>query len=411
MKNTHLTLEDRKKIQESLEKGLSRTEISKNINKDISTVAKEIKNRRKLKPRNPFNNPITCTKFKECRICHGKCSEYEEIKCTRRDRKVGVCNLCPNISKCRLDKYFYYAKQAHESYLYTLKDSREGVNLNAKEMLEIVDIIKPLLKQGQSVYQILKNHPEIKMCSKTLYMYIESGIFQDYGINNFSLRRQVSMRKRKKLKKRKESVNYEGRRYKDYLEFVKENPSIPTTQMDTVYNHQDGPYIQTFIFQNTGLMIGFLHTEKTSESMASTLDNLQKTLENDYQKLFSLLLTDRGSEFEKYELFEVNTETGVIRSNIFYCDPQTPSQKPHVENNHNYVRDIIPNGKSLKNLTQEDLNLMFSHINSTPRKVLNGKTPYEAFEFLYGNEILEKLNIQKIEKDMVTLQPYLLKIK
>ena len=411
MKNTHLTLEDRKKIQEGLENELSRTEIARNINKVISTVAKEIKNRRKLKPRNPFNNPITCTKFKECRICHGKCSEYEEIKCTRRDRKVGVCNLCPNISKCRLDKYFYYAKQAHESYLYTLKDSREGVNLNTKEMLEIVDIIKPLLKQGQSVYQILKNHPEIKMCSKTLYMYIESGIFQDYGINNFSLRRQVSMRKRKKLKKHKEPVNYEGRRYKDYLEFVKDNPTIPTTQMDTVYNHQDGPYIQTFIFQNTGLMIGFLHTEKTSESMASTLDNLQKTLENDYQKLFSLLLTDRGSEFEKYELFEVNTVTGEIRSNIFYCDPQTPSQKPHVENNHNYVRDIIPNGKSLKNLTQEDLNLMFSHINSTPRKVLNGKTPYEAFEFLYGNEMLEKLNIQKIEKDMVTLQPYLLKIK
>lgn len=410
MKNTHLTLEDRKKVQEGLEKGMSRTEIAKNINKDISTVAKEIKNRRKLKPRNPFNNPITCTKFKECKICHGKCSEYEEIKCTRRDRKIGVCNLCPDISKCRLDKYFYYAKQAHESYLYTLKDSREGVNLNTKEMLEIVDIIKPLLKQGQSVYQILKNHPEIKMCSKTLYMYIESGVFQDYGINNFSLRRQVSMRKRKNLKKRKEPVNYEGRKYKDYLEFVKENPTIPTTQMDTVYNHQDGPYIQTFIFQNTGLMIGFLHTEKTSESMASTLDNLQETLKDDYQKLFSLLLTDRGSEFEKYELFEVNTE-GEIRSNIFYCDPQTPGQKPHVENNHNYVRDIIPNGKTLKNLTQEDLNLMFSHINSTPRKVLNGKTPYEAFEFLYGNRILEKLNIQKIEKDMVTLQPYLLKIK
>ena len=95
--------------------------------------------------------------------------------------------------------------------------------------------------------------------------------------------------------------------------------------MDTVYNQQEGPYIQTFIFQNTGLMIGFLHTEKTSESMSSTLDDLQVTLGNDYYKLFSLLLTDRGSEFEKYGLFEVNTETGEIRSNIFYCDPQTPS--------------------------------------------------------------------------------------
>lgn len=411
MKNTHLSLDDRKIIQEGLEKELSRTEIAKMLNKDISTIAKEIKNRRKLKPSNPFNNPITCKKFKDCKVCHGKCSEYEEIKCSRRDRKVGVCNLCPNISKCKLNKYFYYAKQAHESYLYTLKDSREGVNLNTKEMLDIVEIIKPLLKKGQSIYQILENHPEIKKCSKTLYMYIESGIFQDYGINNFSLRRQVSMRKRKKLKKRKEPVNYDGRRYSDYLEFIEKHPTIPTTQMDTVYNQKDGPYIQTFIFQNTGLMIGFIHSEKTSDSMASSLDKLQEILEDDYSKLFSLLLTDRGTEFEKHELFEVNTQTGEIRGNIFYCDPQTPSQKPNVENNHNYVRMILPNGKSLNNLTQEDINLMFSHINSAPRASLNGKTPYEAFEFLYGNEILKKLNIQKIEKDMVTLQPYLLNIK
>ena len=411
MKGSHLTLEDRKIIQEGIEHSLTKVEIAKNIGKDPTTVSKEIKLRRKLKPRNTFNNPIICTRFKECKKCYGKCENYEEIKCLRRDRKVGACNLCPDISKCKLDKYFYYANKAHESYLYTLSDSREGVNLTTSQLLTIVDIIKPLLKKGQSVYQILNNHPEINLSAKSLYMYIESGIFQDYGINNFSLRRQVSMRKRKKLKSRKEPVNYDGRRYKDYLQFVSDNPNVITTEMDTVYNQQDGPYIQTFIFQNTGFMIGFLHTEKTSESMASTLNDLQNVLQDDYYKLFSLILTDRGSEFEKYELFEVNFDTGEIRTNIFYCDPQTPSQKPHVENNHNYVRDIIQNGKNIKNLTQEDLNLMFSHINSTPRKSLNGKTPYEAFEFLYGSEILKKLNIQKIEKDMVTLQPYLLKIK
>lgn len=381
MKNTHLSLEDRKIIQEGLENQLSRTRIAELIGKDISTVAKEIRNRRKLKPRNPFNNPISCTKFKECRICHGKCSEYEEIKCARRDRTVGVCNLCPTMSNCRLDKYFYHAKKAHENYLYTLTDAREGINLTTSEMIDIVDIIKPLLKKGQSIYQILKNHPEINLCAKSLYTYIESDVFKDYGIDVFLLRRQVTMRKRKKLKKRKEPVNYDGRRYKDYLEFIKNNPTIPTTQMDTVYNNKDGPYIQTFIFQHTSLMIGFLHTEKTSSSMASTLDKLQELLQEDYYKLFSLLLTDRGTEFEKYELFEVNIQTGEIRTNIFYCDPQTPSQKPHVENNHNYVRNILPNGKSLKQLTQEDLNLLFSHINSTPRSALNGKTPYEAFEF------------------------------
>lgn len=53
---------------------------------------------------------------------------------------------------------------------------------------------------------------------------------------------------------------------------------------------------------------------------------------------------------------------------------------------------------------------MFFHINSVSWKSLGRKTPYEAFKFLYySKETLDNLNIQKISKDMVTLQPYLLK--
>ena len=99
--------------------------------------------------------------------------------------------------------------------------------------------------------------------------------------------------------------------------------------MDTVYNQQDGPYIQTFIFENTGFMIGLLKQKKTAEEMADSLNYFQDILLDDmYQKLFGLLLTDRGSEFAKPQLFEINHETGEIRGNIFYCDAQMPSQKP-----------------------------------------------------------------------------------
>jgi len=58
-----------------------------------------------------------------------------------------------------------------------------------------------------------------------------------------------------------------------------------------------------------------------------------------------------------------------------------PSQKPHGENNHEFIRDIILKKKSMSNLTQDKLDLMFSHINSVPRKSLGVKTLYEAFEF------------------------------
>ena len=237
------------------------------------------------------------------------------------------------------------------------------------------------------------------------------GLFKDWGVTNLELRRKVKRKlNKKKLKKRSEPADYTGRKYDDYLDFIKNNPDMPTTEMDTVYNQQDSPYIQTFIFENTGLMIGLLKQHKTAEEMSNSLNYFQEILTDDmYHKLFGLLLTDRGSEFAKPNLFEINHETGEIRTNIFYCDAQTPSQKPHVENNHEFIRDIISKKKSMKDLTQDKINLMFSHINSVPRKSLGGKTPYEAFEFFYGKETLDKLSIQKINKDMVTLQPYLLK--
>ena len=219
------------------------------------------------------------------------------------------------------------------------------------------------------------------------------------------VRRKIS---KKKLKKRKEPANYDGRTYTDYLEYKIQNTNIPTTEMDTVYNNQSGPYIQTFIFENTSFMIGILHKDKTADSMSKALDKIQDKLsDEEYQKLFSLLLTDRGTEFCKPQQFEINIETGEIRSKIFYCDPQQSSQKPHVENNHNFIREILPNGQDWSNLTQDKVNLMLSHINSTPRESLGGKTPYKIFTFIYGRELADKLNIQEIAKDEVTTTPRL----
>ena len=411
--NKHLSLEDRRKIEEGIEKRLRKFQIAETVNKSPSTIAKEIKKNRKARNIQLYDiTPEKCINLKQCKVWHGKCRDYQEQTCLNRDRFIGACNNCPDIKKCKLTKYFYSAKVANNNYLYTLKDSREGVNLTQPELNQIAHIIVPLIKQGQSIYSILENHKEINLCSKTLYNYIEMGLFREWGITNISLKRAVKRKNRsKKLKKRSEPANYDGRRYEDYVDFIKENPTIPTTEMDTVYNNSSGPFIQTFIFEHTGLMIGVLHSEKTAVSMSNALNNFQDLLGNDYSKLFALLLTDRGAEFAKPEVFEINTDTGEIRSNIFYCDAQTPSQKPHVENNHNFVREILPNGMSWRNLTQEKVDLMFSHINSVPRKSLGGKTPYEAFSFFYGDDILKKLNIQKIAKDMVTLKPYLLKIK
>ena len=67
-------------------------------------------------------------------------------------------------------------------------------------------------------------------------------LFKDWGVTNLESRRKVTRKlRRKKLKKRAEPADYTGRKYENYLEFIKNNPCSVTTEMDTVYNHQYGP--------------------------------------------------------------------------------------------------------------------------------------------------------------------------
>lgn len=409
--NKHLSLDERKIIQKGIENRCNKVDIARTLGKDPTTIAKEIRKHREFKPRNVRLYPNICINRKDCGTCFKKCELYKEPICKMRDRSPGACNKCPKIANCHLDKYFYYATKANQEYLDELVDSRVGINLTVSEKKQIGQIMAPLLKQGQSVYQILSSHNEITQCEKTIYNYIEMGVFKEEGIDVFSLKEQVSRKQFKdKYKKRKNITNYNGKKYEDYLKFKEQNPNTITVEMDTVYNEQSGPYIQTFLFQNTMFMFGILKQDKTSLSMAESLEYLESTLGHDlYRKYFSLILTDRGVEFQTHSLFEFNIETGEFRTNIFYCDPMQSSQKAKIENNHNYVRDIITNELSLKNITQEDLNLVFSHINSTPRESLNGKTPYEMMEFLYGKELLDLLNIKQIKRDEVILKPYLIK--
>lgn len=68
-------------------------------------------------------------------------------------------------------------------------------------------------------------------------------------------------------------------------------------------------------------------------------------------------------------------------------------------------------GTSFDNLTQEDINLVCSHVNSVKRAALNGKSAYELFAFTYGEEIPKLLGISKIPAEDVCQSSKLLQHK
>ena len=153
----------------------------------------------------------------------------------------------------------------------------------------------------------------------------------------------------------------------------------------------------------------FLITNATSEEVNKVLLDLRKKIGIElWKKIFSIMLCDNGTEFHELYRQEFDEKENKL-SNVFYCDPYCSSQKGACERNHELIRYIEQKHHSLNHLTQEKINLMFSHINSTPRESLGDKTPYEIFTFIYGKNLATKLNIQKIKKDEVCTTPRLLK--
>jgi IS30 family transposase len=418
---SHLTLQERRIILTGITNGSTKSAIAQTIGKDKSTIGKEIKLHRTLTHK--CKMPLECNNYRKCpfsRQCTADCPEYIPFRCSRRDRTPGACNGCSNWSHCRFDKYQYCPEDAQMDYRSTLIDSREGVNLTSQEAKAMADIIKPLLKQGQSPFQIVTNHPELGISEKTLYNYIENDVFHEIaGITVMDLRRQVSRKiskkKSKTYKKRTDRKYLQGRIYKDYKEYLSENPDIFVTQMDTVYNDEtNGPFIQTFKFVNAGILFGIYHDVKTALAMKEGVDLLESILGTAlFRKYVHILLTDRGSEFTAADAMETASD-GTRRTRVFYCDPMQSGQKGTLENKHIELRYVLPKDTDLRALglvDQDALNLALSHVDSAPVELLGGKSPLELADFMYHDlyEKLEAFGIHKIEKDKVILKPYLLK--
>lgn len=418
-KNLHLTVQERIIIEKGIENGSTKAAIALTIGKDKSTVGKEIKKHRELVHKSSYK--INCANMKNCSHNHVcvNCADFKPFTCNRRDRSPGACNGCSKYTHCRYDKYRYKADFSHKKYREDLVDSRTGINMSYEECKAMADIIVPLIKAGHSPYHIVTNHPELNISEKTLYNYIENGIFREFGLLDINLRiktkRKIAKKASNKYKKREDKKYLNGRTYDDFINYTAENKNLSVVEMDTVYNNgSTGPFMQTFKFLDYSFMFIVYQEEKTAKSMVEGVDLLEKILGKDlFSEEVAIIKTDRGSEFCDAEGFE-KEENESRRTRIFYCDPMASGQKGSLENNHKEIRYICPKENDLKDLglnSQEKANLIVSHINSQSKEHLKGKSPLEVMEFMNPAlyQKFKDFGIERINKDNIVLKPYLLK--
>ena len=385
-KHKHLTLSDRNDIQLGLERCETFKAIGQLILKDPTTVSKEVKRNRQARDSTSNNLP-----------------------CPLLDKAPFVCNGCPKRRQnCGFKKIFYLAKQAQKQYEQTLVEAREGTPLNSQTFWDIDKVISDGVKKGQHIYHILKTH-NLDVSSSTVYRHIRKGYL---SIAPIDLARAVKFKERRKSKL--PSIPKEakkGRSYEDFQNYLSLNQLDYWLEMDTVMGRMGGKVLLTFNLSFCNFIFARLLDNKTALEVTKHLYDIKNTLyqaDKDFFQLFPVILTDNGGEFARVDDIEMDVRG---ESKLFFCDPNRYDQKGRIEKNHTLIRDILPKGTYFDNLTQEDINLVCSHVNSVKRAALNGKSAYELFTFTYGEEISKLLGISKIPAEDVCQSSKLLQYK
>lgn len=385
-KYKHLTLSDRNDIQLGLERGETFKAIGQTILKDPTTVSKEVKRNRQVRT-----------------------STSDGLPCPLLDKSPFVCNGCPKRRQnCGYKKIFYLAKQAQKQYEQTLVEAREGTPLNSQTFWDMDKVISDGVKKGQHIYHILKTH-NLDVSSSTVYRHIRKGYL---SIAPIDLARAVKFKERRKSNL--PSIPKEakkGRSYEDFQNFLTHRQLTSWLEMDTVIGRVGGKVLLTFNVSFCNFIFARLLDNKTALEVAKHFYVIKNTLyeaDRDFFDVFPVILTDNGGEFAKVDDIEMDIR-GEIK--LFFCDPNRSDQKGRIEKNHTLIRDILPKGTSFDNLTQNDINLVCSHVNSVKRAALNGKSAYEFFTFTYDEELAKLLGISLIPAEDVCQSPKLLQHK
>lgn len=390
-----MRFEDRLRIQEMLNEGNSFTAIAKAINKDRTTISREVYAHRFLR----------------------KSSQPKNRECDLTSKPPYVCNACEKRSYCKKDRYIYEASIAQNEYSHLLTESRSILKISKEQISEINETIAPLMiEQHHSVNQLYATHKEVLPFSKTtFYRYIDLGLF---NVRNIDLQRKVRFRVKKQYQPARTKTDPKiklDRFYDDFKDYLDLHPFASVVEMDTVIGTpggKGGKCFLTLFFRSCKVMLIYLLPYKRAQYVNQVFDRIKELLGIEtFKRLFEVILTDNGTEFsdpDRIECDPVGTADGKL-IHLFYCDPNCSWQKGAIEKNHEYIRYVLPKGTSFAGLTQDDCDLLASHINSVPRLSLFNQAPFDIALPIIGKDALEKFNIQRIPANDVNLSPSLLR--
>ena len=414
MKKKRLEQDDRINLQAGMAKGRTLAQIARALGKSRSTVYREI-----------ISN---CT-YRDCRhtcahcarkcgaaqragkFALGQCGDFAAGECPRWRKFPYACNGCPEAKGCAGLKRYYDCAEAEESSRRSRREPRTFKGIGGEDLGKIDAIVSAGVDNGQSIHHIYASSEALQAicCERTVRRYLYRGYL---SVKAHQLPRYVRFQHKYDYAEKRRIVNVErmlGRTFGDYGKYVAGNPDANVWQYDSVEGKvTDKKAILTITYPEFRFQFGFLITKQSASSVLKKIRGLQKLLGERFWEIFQVNLSDNGVEFGRFHEIE-DPGDGSSRCRVFFTNPYKATDKAGCERNHELVRYVIPKGVSMDFMTQEKVNLLFSHINSYVRESNQNKTPYDLMVGRFGAEFMEIIGIKRVKASDVCLKPSLLK--
>lgn len=249
--------------------------------------------------------------------------------------------------------------------------ARQGSRFEGLQWMEV----EALLRQDYSPEQVsgrLKLEGGLCISHETIYRYI----WRDKQAGGTLYQHLRGARKQR----RKGYGNYDSRgrlagkrRIEDRPAEAEGRTEIGHWEVDTVHGHGRGS-IATIVDRKTGyVLIGKLK----ARTSAATNDRLRKLM-GKHPERFLTITADNGCEFHGYRDLEEKTSV-----EFYFANPYHSWERGTNENTNGLIRQYLPKGCCMDDLTQAQCNAIAKKLNDRPRKRLEFRTPAEYFEETY----------------------------
>jgi len=214
---------------------------------------------------------------------------------------------------------------------------------------------------------------QTSICTKTVYNYIEKGIF--LGVSNKDL--WVKKENKKRGYKKIRTVALNNKKGKSITERPKEADNRTQQghwEIDLVVGKQGTkPVILTLVERKTRKSMYVLVKNKTQKEVVAAIKRAKQRIGGDFDDVFKSITADNGSEFLDSEAIKKAANCG----EVYYAHPYSSWERGSNENGNRILRRFVPKGMNIGKLTIKELQRIEDWVNNYPRKIFGYKSANE----------------------------------